>query len=160
MTKSVVWISEHTWEACVLEANRLLPTDADVTLLHVAPADVEDLARGPGLLGRRPPPPPGPSLRAIAEEEAQALLAAAAERLERPARLEARRGQVERELLEACEGADLLLLARDGELRAGPKSIGRHGRFVLDHVRCQVLLVWPQTPPELDRKRLPPHLRG
>lgn len=158
MNTVVVWISEDTWEACVREANRLLPADAEVTLLHVAPTDVEELAAGPGFLGRHRPPP-GPPLRAIAEEEAQALLAAAAEQLERPARLESRRGQVERELLEACHDADLLLMARDGELRPGPKSIGRRERFVLDHVACRVLLVWPQTPPPLERRRLPPHLR-
>ncbi len=160
MMRTVVWISEDTWEACVREANRLLPADAEVTLVHVAPADVEELARGPGLLGRRPPPGPGPPLRAIAEEEAQALLAEAAARLERPARIEARRGHVERELLEVCADADLLLMARGGELRPGPKSVGRRERFVLDHVACRVLLVWPQTPRAPERKRLPPHLRG
>ena len=159
MTRAVVWISEDTWEACVREADRLLPADAEVTLVHVAPADIEELARGPALLGRRPPPDPGPPLRAIAEEEAQALLAEASERLERPARTESRRGHVERELLEACRDADLLVMARGGELRPGPKSIGRRERFVLDHVSCRVLLVWPQTPPALERKRLPPHLR-
>ena len=160
MTECVVWIGEDTWEACMQEANRLLPADAEVKLVHVAPADVEELARGPGLLGRHPPPGPGPPLRAIAEEEAQALLAEAAARLERPARIESRRGHVERELLEACDGADLLLMARGGELRPGPKSIGRRERFVLDHVACRVLLVWPATPPALERRRLPPHLRG
>ena len=158
--KSVLWISEDTWEACVREANRLLPADAEVTLVHVAPADVEELASGPGLLGRRRPPEPEPPLRAIAEEEAQALLAEASKRLERPAQIDSRRGHVERELLEACDGADLLLMARGGELRPGPKSIGRRERFVLDHVACRVLLVWPTTPPALERRRLPPHLRG
>lgn len=159
MIKAVVWITEDTWQSCVREASRLLAPETEVTLVHVAPADVEELASGPGLLGRRPPAP-GPPLRAVAEEEAQALLAAAGDRLGRPARLEARRGYVERELLAASDGADLLLLARDGELRPGPKSIGRHERFVLDHARCPVLLLWTQAPPALEPKRLPPHLRG
>jgi len=77
--RAVVWISETTWEACVDEARAFLPDDAEITLLHVAPGDVEELAAGgrAGLLGRRPPPPPGPPLRAVAEEEAQALLAEA-----------------------------------------------------------------------------------
>ncbi len=159
MIKSVVWITEDTWEACVQDAARLLPADAEVTLVHVAPSDVEELASGRGLLGRSARPDPGPPLRAIAEEEAQALLAAARDRLGRPARIESRRGQVERELLEACAGADLLLLARDGELRASPKSIGRRARFVLDHAPCRVLLVWPEPPPAFEPERLPPHLR-
>lgn len=158
-SKAVVWISEDTWEACVREADRLLAADAEVTLVHVAPADVEEVARGPALLGRHPRPAPEPALRQIADEEAQALLAAASERLGRPARTESRRGHVERELLDAAAGADLLLLARDGELRPGPKSIGRRARFVLDHAPCRVLLVWAEAPPAFDQRRLPPHVR-
>ena len=56
-------------------------------------------------------------------------------------------------------GADLLILARDGELRLGPKSLGPRSRFVLDHAPCQVLLVWPEPPPGIDTIKLPPHLR-
>ncbi len=160
MIRAVVWISEESWEACVRDAVALLPADSTVTLVHVAAGDVEEVAEGPGLLGRRPPRRPGPPLRAIAEEEAQALLAAAAERFKRPVQLESRRGRVEHELLDACRRADLLLLAREGELRAGPKSIGRRQRFVLDHAPCRVLLVWPEPPPEPDLERLPPHLRS
>ena len=143
---AVVWISEDTWEACVDQARALLPETAEVTLLHVAPTDLEDLAShgGARLLGRHPPPPPGPPLRAIADEEAQALLEEAQTRFERPARTVARRGRIEREVAEACAGADLLVLARDGELRLGPKSLGPRTRFALDHAPCQVLLVWPE----------------
>ncbi len=97
--RAVVWISEGTWEACVDQAAAFLPEDADVTLLHVAPSDVEEFAaRGPArLLGRHPPPPPPAEtpLRAIAEEEAQGLLADAQARLGRPAQtaLAARAGR-------------------------------------------------------------------
>ena len=72
----VIWISEDTWEGCVDRARALLPEDAEITLLHVAPSEVEELASqgGARLFGRHPPPPPGPPLRAIAEEEAQAVL--------------------------------------------------------------------------------------
>jgi nucleotide-binding universal stress UspA family protein len=159
--RAVVWISEDTWEACVDQARSLVPEDAELTLLHVAPTDVEDLASGGGarLLGRHPPPPPGPPLRAIADEEAQALLAEALNRLGRSAGTEARRGKIEREVLNACAGADLLVLARDGEVRLGPKSLGPRTRFALDHAPCQVLLVWPEQPPGLDTIPLPPHLR-
>ncbi|HSC05125.1 MAG TPA: universal stress protein [Solirubrobacteraceae bacterium] len=157
----VVWIAEDTWEGCVDRARALLAEDAEITLLHVAPSDVEALAShgGARLLGRHPPPPPGPPLRAIAEEEARSLLAAARDRLGRPAETLARRGKIEREVLEACVGADLLVLARDGEPRLEPKSVGPRTRFVLDHAPCQVLLVWPEAPPSLDTIKLPPHLR-
>ena len=146
--RAVVWITESTWEACVDRARELLPGDAELTLLHVAPTDVEDLAtRGAArLLGRRPPPAPGPPLQAIAAEEAQALLESAQSRLGRAARLDSRRGRVEREVVEASGGAELLVVARDGELRAGPKSLGPHTRFVVDHAPCQVLLVWAGEP--------------
>jgi nucleotide-binding universal stress UspA family protein len=159
--RAVVWISEDTWEACVDQARALLPETADVTLLHVAPSDLEDLAShgGARLLGRHPPPPPGPPLRAIAEEEAEAVLAEAQTRFGRPARTEARRGKVEREVIEACAGADLLALARDGELRLGPKSLGPRTRFALDHAPFQVLLVLAEQPPGVDTIPLPPHLR-
>jgi nucleotide-binding universal stress UspA family protein len=157
----VVWIAEDTWEGCVDRARDLLPEDAEVTLLHVAPSDVEALAAHAGvrLLGRHPHPPPGPPLRAIAEEEAQALLENAKTRLARPAVLLARRGKIEREVIAVCLNADLLILARDGEPRLEPKSLGPRTRFVLDHAPCQVLLVWPQAPPSLDTLKLPPHLR-
>jgi nucleotide-binding universal stress UspA family protein len=157
----VIWIAEGTWEGCVDRAGALLPEDASITLVHVAPSDVEALASHAGarLLGRHPAPPPGPPLRAIAEEEAQALLEAARGRLARPAKIISRRGKIEREVLEACRDADLLVLARDGEQRLEPRSIGPRTRFVLDHAPCQVLLVWPEPPPSLDTVKLPPHLR-
>ena len=158
--RAVIWISEGTWEACVDQAAAFLPEDADVTLLHVAPSDVEEFAaRGPArLLGRHPPPPPPGEipLRAIADEEAEALLADALARLARPAQTVSRRGRVEREVVAACASADLLVLARDGEPRLGPKSLGKHTRFALDHVPCQVLLVWPEAPPGIDTIPPPP----
>ena len=87
LMRAVVWISEATWEACVDQAAAFLPEDADVTLLHVAPSDVEEFARSVALRAcsgatrrhrrRRKPP-----LRAIAEEEAQG----AARRCTDPAR--------------------------------------------------------------------------
>jgi nucleotide-binding universal stress UspA family protein len=159
--RAVIWIVEDTWEGCVDAARDLLGESAEVTLLHVAPTDVEALAShgGARLLGRHPPPPPGPPLRAIADEEAQALLEAARARLARPAEVLARRGKIEREVPEACAGADLLILARDGELRLGPKSLGPRSRFVIDHAPCQVLLVWPEEPPGIGSLKLPPHLR-
>ena len=156
--RAVVWIAEGTWEACVDHALELVPDDAELTLLHVAPADVEDVAtRGAArLLGRRPPPAPGPPLRAIAEEEAQALLASAQSGLGRAAQLDSRRGRVEREVVDACAGADLLVVARD-EAAGRSQEPGTHTRFVVDHAPCQVLLVWAGEPAcRATRARPPP----
>ena len=147
--RALVWIVDDTWEATVAEAAAFLPADAEVTLLHVAPADVESVAEGArhGLLGRpRPrhhgPPPPTP-LRAISEEAAAALLAVARERLGRDATTVSLRGRVEREVVEAADQADVLVLARDGDrTRPGPHSLGPAARYVVDHASCRVLLVW------------------
>src|SRR6185436_12870504 len=111
----VVWITESTWEECV----DAVPAGVEVTLLHVAPGDVEALLGAPRL-GHHRRPPPGPQPREVSEEAARALLADAAERLGRPARTESRRGRVEHEVVAACDGADVLLLARDGERKLGP----------------------------------------
>jgi nucleotide-binding universal stress UspA family protein len=156
--RALVWIVEDTWEATVAEAAAYLPADAEVTLLHVAPEDVETLAAGArhGLLGR---PRHHPPLRAISEEAAAELLEEARADLGREARIDSRRGRVEREVVAAAEGADLLVLARDGDRsRLGPHSLGPAARFVVDHAPCRVLLVWPDVPPEVaDIPPPPPH---
>ena len=158
--RALVWIVEDTWEATVAEAAALVPPAADITLLHVAPADVEELAGGGrrGLLGRHPPPPPEHGIRAISDEAAHALLEDARERIGRPAETVARRGRVEREVVAAAQDADLLVLARDGDRgRLGPKSLGPPARFVVDHAPCRVLLVWADEPPGVETIPPPPH---
>jgi len=158
--RTLVWIVEDTWEATVAEAAALVPPDAEITLLHVAPADVEELAGGGrrGLLARHPPPPPEHGIRAISDEAAQALLDDARERIGRPAETVARRGRVEREVVAAAQDADLLVLARDGDRkRLGPKSLGPPARFVVDHAPCRVLLVWADEPPGVETIPPPPH---
>jgi nucleotide-binding universal stress UspA family protein len=159
--RALIWITESSWPACVDQARALLPADAEVTLLHVAASDVEYLAGhpGPGRLGRRRPPRPGPPVREIAEAEALSLLERARERFGRDAHLDARRGRIEREVLEAAEGFDVLILCRDGEPRREPKSIGHYARFVIDHAGCPVLLVWAEPPPGIEAMHWPPHLR-
>jgi hypothetical protein len=142
--RAVVWLREETWEPLLAAAAPLLPADADVVLLHVADAGAEAAAEVPrgGLLGRRPPPPA--PLEALSEAAARELLAAAAARLGRPAATEARRGRLEREVVEACAGADLLIVGRDGERgHPGPHSLAPPTRFVVDHAPCAVLLTWP-----------------
>ena len=158
--RALVWIVEDTWEATVAEAAAFVPPAADITLLHVAPADVEELAGGGrrGLLGRHPPPPPEHRIRAISDEAAHALLEDARERIGRPAETVARRGRVEREVVAAAQDADLLVLARDGDRgRLGPKSLGPPARFVVDHAPCRVLLVWADEPPGVETIPPPPH---
>ena len=158
----LVWITEGSWQPCVDQARALVPADAEVTLIHVAASDVQRLVEHPGpeRLGQHHKPPPrDPQVREIAESEAQALLAAARERLGRDAQTLSRRGRIEREVLEAAEGFDLLVLARDGRPGREPKSIGHYARFVVDHAGCPVLLVWAQAPPGLEAMHWPPHLR-
>ncbi|GGN95285.1 hypothetical protein GCM10011579_095680 [Streptomyces albiflavescens] len=59
----------------------------------------------------------------------------------------------------AAEGADLLILARDGDrTHLGPRSLGPASRFIVDHAPCPVLLVWPEAAPGTDTiPRPPPH---
>ncbi len=145
--RAVVWIEESSWVACVDRARVLLGADAEVTLLHVCSAEVEEVALHPGgpRLGRHRIPP-RPSVRLISEAEARALLESARDRFGRPAELVVRHGRVEHEVLDVAAGADLLLLARDGELGVGPASLGRRSRFVVDHAGCDVVVIWPQEP--------------
>jgi nucleotide-binding universal stress UspA family protein len=145
--RALVWISENTWEACVDQARALLPERTETTLLHVAAADIEEVMAGARLarLGRHPPPPSEP-LSALSAAEARALLAAAHARLGQPATAVARRGRVKREVVAACAGSDILVIARDGESRVGSKSLGPRTRYVVDHAPCAVLLVWAHEP--------------
>jgi nucleotide-binding universal stress UspA family protein len=157
--RALVWIIEDTWQPTIDDARALLPSDAEITLLHVASTEPETVARGArrGLLGRHPPPPDAPELETISQQAARELLDEALERLGRAATLESRRGRVEREVVAAAEQADLLVLARDGDReRLGPRSLGPATRFVIDHAPCQVLLIWPETAPELTTIPPPP----
>ncbi|MBO3749244.1 universal stress protein [Streptosporangiaceae bacterium NEAU-GS5] len=145
--KIIVWLVEATWQACV-DAARDLPA-ASVTLLHVIDEGVVEAVSGAraGLLGRAAPGTDTAARRELLAAQ-QALLAAAEGRLGRSAERLAQIGRPARQVLAACAGADLLVLARDGDhVRLGPRSIGHVSRFVLDHASCQVLLVWPDTPP-------------
>lgn len=157
----VVWIVEGNWPACVDAARSLAPADADVVLLHVTSADVPGVAHGAfaGLLGRgHPERDPGTRLEQLTAASAQELLQAAADRLGRPSTKVERTGRLEREVVAAAEGADLLILARDGDRsRVGPRSLGPASRFVVDHAPCPVLLVWPESPPGLRTMPPPPH---
>ncbi len=161
----LLWVVEGTWPGAVDAAAELLGgRDAEVTLLHAAPGEVTAAAEGAvaGLLGRgRRGREPGERMAAAAQAAAGDLLAAAAERLGRPAELVARTGRVERIVVEAAAGADLLVVARDGDRsRLGPRSLGPATRFVVDHAPCQVVLVWPEAVPGLESMPPPPPGHG
>jgi nucleotide-binding universal stress UspA family protein len=143
----LVWVTEESWMACVDAALARAPAD-DVTLLHVTDTGAVDAAQGAftALLGRAGAGP-GAQLEAMTEAAATERLAAAAARLGRPARPLRKRGRPEREVVQAARGADLLILARQGA-EAGPRSLGKAARFVVDHAACPVLLVWPGAAPE------------
>jgi nucleotide-binding universal stress UspA family protein len=151
----VVWVAAATWPSCV-DTARLLPA-TEVVLLHVigpGPGQAVAGARA-GLLGRGLPA--DGSTAAELEAAGNALLDDAAARLGRDATRVTRRGRPEREVVAACADADLLVLARDGDRgRLGPKSLGPHTRFVVDHAPCRVLLVWPDDPPTLATMPPPP----
>jgi nucleotide-binding universal stress UspA family protein len=157
--RALVWIIEDTWQAAIDDAKRL-PSDVEITLLHVASTEPETVAGAArrGLLGRRAPRPGAPpELRTVSEQAAQALLTEAQSRLGRPATLQSRRGRVEREVVAAADQADLLIAARDGDHeRLGPHSLGPATRFVIDHAPCRVLLIWPDVAPNLETIPPPP----
>lgn len=147
-----MWVAEGTWPACVDAAR---PLGGEVTLLHVVDvATAAALSAQVGLLGRSGNADQAEFLLARAETE---VLDAAAARLGRPAGREVRRGRPEREVVAACANVDLLVLARDGDRgRLGPRSLGHHTRFVVDHAPCQILLVWPEATPGLGTLPPPP----
>jgi nucleotide-binding universal stress UspA family protein len=161
----IIWITEGTWQATVDAARAHAPAAADLVLLHVVSADVSETVHGSfaGLLGRdrlgrdRLGRDPGSQVEAIARVAAAALLDDAAARLGRPATRRPRRGRVEREVVLAADGADLLICARDGDrAHLGPRSLGPATRFVVDHAPCPVLLVWPGQAPGADSLPPPP----
>jgi nucleotide-binding universal stress UspA family protein len=156
----VVWIVEGTWPACVDAARAHAPHRADIVLVHVADEELPAIAHGAfaGLLGRgHPDQDPGTRVEELAAESAQQLLEQAADRLGLPCTRLARTGHIEREVIAAAQDADLLIVARDGDRsRLGPHSLGPHSRFVIDHAPCPVLLVWPETTPDLSSIPTPP----
>jgi hypothetical protein len=77
---------------------------------------------------------PGIQVEHLASDAAQQLLTAAAERLGQPCRRLDLTGRIEREVVTAAEGADLLVVARDGDrTHLGPRSLSPASRFVVDH---------------------------
>ena len=157
--KILVWVTDESWRAAVDAVADLAPEPSSVTLLHVTPSDPPDVAHAAylGLLGRGSAGDPRARIADISASSATELLDAAAGRLGRPCERIARTGRIEREVVAAADGADLLIMARDGDRsRLGPKSLGKDTRFVLDHAPCPVLLVWPEPAPAVETIPPPP----
>jgi nucleotide-binding universal stress UspA family protein len=160
----LVWITEDTWAACVDATRALAPAAEEVTLLHVTDTAAAEAARGAftGLLGRTGGDPWAPQ-EAMAESAATELLDAAEARLGRRAGRVRLRGRPEHQVTQAARGVTLLVLAREGA-EAGPRSLGKAARFVVDHAPCPVLLIWPGPipagPPPPGRARRGPGHRG
>ena len=145
-----LWIREGVWEATVDAGLRFAGGGGDdpatFVLLHGVESDSEAAMNAglSGLLGRGHSRHVDAGWQADADSAAEDLLAAAEQRLGRPVQRRRLTGRIEREVVVATEGADLLILSRDGDRRRlGPHSLGPHTRFVVDHAACPVLLVWP-----------------
>ncbi|MCL2583639.1 MAG: hypothetical protein FWE35_14440 [Streptosporangiales bacterium] len=165
MARVLVWVCEGTWPA-VIDAVRSSASftleGTEFTLIHVDEEELPEAAHGAvlGLFGRgHSGPDPASLIEEAAEEAAASLLDRAAARLDRPCARLQEHGHPERIVVSAAADHDLLILARDGDVsRLGPKSLGKHGRFVVDHAPCRVLLVWPVEAPAVDTiPPKPPH---
>ncbi len=156
----IAWLVEDTWAPCLDAALEQVAGDDELVLLHVRDGEVEAAAHGAfgGLIGRRQGErDPAVALSAEALDAERALLDRAAQRAGRPTTEVTRAGRVEREVVAAADTADLLVIARDGDRdRLGPKSLGRHTRFVVDHAPCAVLLIWPDGVPPVGSIPPPP----
>jgi len=157
----LVWLTEATWPACVAAVRAHVPRDAHVTLLHVADDDVAGAARGAmlGLLGRSGGAAAERSagIGELAAAAGRELLEAAAAEVGRDVSVSERHGRVERVVVAAAVEVDLLVLARDGDLRRlGPHSLAPTTRFVVDHAPCATLLVWPGAAPTVESIPPPP----
>ncbi len=154
--KVVGWVAAGTWPA-VVTAMRHRPESDELVLVAVADAS-EGIPAGPlaGLMGRGRPARE-PEVDQLGRAAAEDLLGQAVAALGRPCEPQLRTGFTEREVIAAAAGADLLVVARDGDrTRLGPHSLGRHTRFVIDHAPCTVALLWPGEAPGLDSVPPPP----
>ena len=137
--KVLGWITEGGWEAVVDAIADLDPAEA--TLIHVESHDV------PGPRGHRHEQVMA-RMGDLAKEAAQALLDDAAERLGREnVWTIAHTGQPETVVMDALDGIDVLVVARDGR-HLGPHSIGHEQRWVIDHAPCTVVMAWPPEAPD------------
>jgi nucleotide-binding universal stress UspA family protein len=156
------WIAPGTWPA-VVDALRDHHGDDEISLVAAAdPTEVMPPGMDRSLMGRgRRRRPSGETTR-MATEQAESLLRRATVRLGREAATALLTGRTERAVIEAADGADWFVMARDGDRsRLGPRSLGRAARFIIDHAPCTVELIWPEETPELDTiPPSPPNLQS
>lgn len=152
----LVWIAPGTWPAAV-EAVRERPASDSVTLVAVAddgeavPPGMLDALMGRGRRG------PHPEVATATATEARGLLDQAAAAFGRPCEAKLLTGPTERVVTAAAADADVLVIVRDGDRsRLGPRSLGRHARFIIDHAPCTVELIWPDAAPGLSTIPPPP----
>ncbi len=133
--------------------------DDDLLLVSVDdPAEAAPAVALLGLMGRARRPNPG--ARGLTAQEARALLDQAAGALNRPCRTQVLGGLTERVITTVAADADRLIIARDGHRSSlGPRSLGHHARFIIDHAPCTVELIWPETIPGLGTIPSPPQER-
>ncbi len=151
------WVAAGTWPA-VVEAMQRRPESDELVLVAVADSS-EGVPSGPlaGLMGRGRRPGGAAEVDQLTRAAAEDLLAQAVAALGRPCEAQLRTGFTEREVTAAAAAIDLLIVARDGDrTRLGPRSLGRHTRFVIDHAPCTVAVVWPGEAPGLDSIPAPP----
>jgi len=150
--KIIALIAPATWPAVVDAAKR--HEAADVTLVATAEPLAPLVGPPGGLMGRERPPEPAPHL---AESAATDLLTQASAALGRAVTTQVLQGPAERSVVQVCAGADVLILARDGDnTRLGPASLAHQTRFIVDHAPCAVELVWPTPPPSVATIPPPP----
>ena len=151
------WIAAGTWPA-VVEAMQRRPASDELVLVAVAD-ESEGVPTGPlaGLMGRGRRAEATAAVDQLSRSAAQELLDQAVAALGRPCVALLRTGFTERVGTAAAAAIDLLIVARDGDrTRLGPRSLGRHTRFVIDHAPCTVAVVWPGETPGLDSIPAPP----
>ncbi|HSK34462.1 MAG TPA: universal stress protein [Propionicimonas sp.] len=151
------WVAAGTWPA-VVEAMQRRPASDELVLVAVADTS-EGVPTGPlaGLMGRGRRASDAAAVDQLGRAAAQDLLDQAVAALGRPCEAQLRTGFTEREVTAAAAAIDLLIVARDGDrTRLGPRSLGRHTRFVIDHAPCTVAVVWPGEAPGLDSIPAPP----
>ncbi|WP_346779777.1 universal stress protein [Streptomyces sp. S3(2020)] len=132
----IVWLVEVTWSACVDAARRHAPEDTEIVLLHVSGHEIPEAACSAftGPLGLGEPEHVSATRLDTPATSGGHLLESAADRLGRPCTRMQRTGHIAREVIVAAQGAQLLIMARDGDRsRLGPDSLGPAGRFVVDH---------------------------
>ncbi|MFT4225225.1 universal stress protein [Micropruina sp.] len=158
--KIVIWVREGTWPACVDAARELAGSEsAEVTLICVresSPGGPPDPGFG-SLMGRGRRRKATEEIDQLSQDAAETMLRRAQERLGQEATARLETGFPERVVTAAADGADYLILGRDGDRRRlGPQSLGKHTRFVVDHAPCRVLLIWPDRVPDLGSIPPPP----